>query len=94
LSCSEDVQDRPVIQGIETPELVAPQNDKLYTLVEDNADNVVERFVWSAAMYNGDVEIGYKLMIDVKGGDFTKAIELGGTGATQSKCENIKSSRC
>jgi hypothetical protein len=26
-------------------------------LVEDNADNVVERFVWSAAMYNGDVEI-------------------------------------
>jgi hypothetical protein len=30
-----------------------------YTLVEDNADNVAERFVWSAAMYNGDVEIGY-----------------------------------
>jgi hypothetical protein len=29
---------------------VAPQNDKLYT-VEDNADNVAERFVWSAAMY-------------------------------------------
>jgi hypothetical protein len=57
LSCSvEDVQDRPVIQGVETPELV-PQNDKLYTL-EDNADNVAERFVWSAATYNGDVEIG------------------------------------
>jgi hypothetical protein len=55
---------------------VAPQNDKLYTLVEDNADNVAERFVWSAAMYNGDVEIGYKLMIDVKDGDFTNAIEL------------------
>jgi hypothetical protein len=49
---------------------VAPQNDKLYTLVEDNADNVAERFVWSAATYNGDVEIGYKLMIDVKDGDF------------------------
>jgi hypothetical protein len=30
---------------------VAPQNDKLYTLVEDNADNVAERFVWSAATY-------------------------------------------
>jgi hypothetical protein len=44
---------------------VAPQNDKLYTLVEDNADNVAERFVWSAAMYNGDVD-RYKLMIDVK----------------------------
>ncbi|MFT7164322.1 MAG: hypothetical protein ACI9CZ_000895 [Flavobacterium sp.] len=85
LSCSvEDVQDRPVIQGVETPELVAPQNDKLYTLVEDNADNVAERFVWSAATYNGDVEIAYKLMIDVKDGDFTNAINLGGTaGATQ-----------
>lgn len=85
LSCSvEDVQDRPVIQGIETPELVAPQNDKLYTLVEGNAEKVAERFVWSAATYGGDVQIGYKLMIDVKGGDFKKAIELGGTaGATQ-----------
>src|SRR3970040_1016849 len=85
LSCSvEDVQDRPVIQGIDTPELVAPENDKLYTLVEENANNVAERFVWSAATYGGDVEIGYKLMIDVKDGDFTNAIELGGTaGATQ-----------
>jgi hypothetical protein len=36
LSCSvEDVQDRRN-SGVETPELVAPQNDKLYTLVEDN----------------------------------------------------------
>jgi len=85
LSCSvEDVQDRPVIQGIDTPELVAPENDKLYTLVEENANNVAERFVWSAATYGGDVEIVYKLMIDVKDGDFTNAIELGGTaGATQ-----------
>jgi len=85
LSCSvEDVQDRPVIQGIDTPELVAPENDKLYTLVEENANNVAERFVWSPATYGGDVEIGYKLMIDVKDGDFTNAIELGGTaGATQ-----------
>lgn len=85
LSCSvEDVQDRPVIQGVDTPELVAPQNDKAYVLLEENADKTADRFVWSAATYNGDVEIGYKLMIDVKGGDFTKAIELGGTsGATQ-----------
>jgi hypothetical protein len=85
LSCSvEDVQDRPVIQGIDTPELVAPQNDKLYILTEEKNDEVVERFVWSAATYGGDVEIGYKLMIDVKDGDFTNAIELGGTaGATQ-----------
>ncbi|MDI5898974.1 SusE domain-containing protein [Flavobacterium yafengii] len=85
LSCSvEDVEDRPVIQGVDTPELVAPENDKSYVLLEENADDVAERFVWTKATYGGDVEIGYKLLIDVKGGDFTKAIELGGTsGATQ-----------
>jgi hypothetical protein len=47
-----------------------------YTQVEDNADNVAERFVWSA-QHIGDVEIAYKLMIDVKDGDFTNAINLG-----------------
>lgn len=85
LSCSvEDVQDRPVIQGIATPELVAPESDKSFVLLEDNANDVAERFVWSAATYGGNVEIGYKLLIDVKGGDFSNAIELGGTsGATQ-----------
>lgn len=85
LSCSvEDVQDRPVIQGVDTPELVAPESDKSYVLLEENADVIAERFVWSAATYGGDVEIGYKLLMDVKGGDFTNAIELGGTaGATQ-----------
>jgi hypothetical protein len=85
LSCSvEDVEDRPVIEGVDTPELVAPENDKSYVLLEENADDVAERFVWTKATYGGDVEIGYKLLMDVKGGDFTKAIELGGTaGATQ-----------
>lgn len=85
LSCNvEDVEDRPVIQGIDTPELVAPENDKSYVLLEENAEDVAERFVWTKATYDGNVEIGYKLLMDVKGGDFTKAIELGGTaGATQ-----------
>jgi hypothetical protein len=85
LSCSvEDVEDRPVIEGIDTPELVAPENDKSYVLLEENAEDVAERFVWTKATYAGNVEIGYKLLMDVKGGDFTKAIELGGTsGATQ-----------
>jgi hypothetical protein len=85
LSCSvEDVEDRPVIQGVDTPELVAPENDKSYVLLEENAAIVAERFVWTKATYDGNVEIGYKLLMDVKGGDFTNAIELGGTpGATQ-----------
>jgi hypothetical protein len=35
-----------------------------YTLVEDNADNV-GTFCLVSATYNGDVEIGYKLMIEL-----------------------------
>ncbi|MBQ0909863.1 SusE domain-containing protein [Flavobacterium sp. F-328] len=87
LSCNvEDVEDRPVIQGIDTPEMVAPENDKSYVLQETNANNVAERFVWTKANYDGAVEIGYKLLIDVKGGDFSKAVEIGGTsGATQAE---------
>jgi hypothetical protein len=50
LSCSvEDVQDRPVIQGVETQNWW--HHKMIIHLVEDNADNVAERFVWSAATY-------------------------------------------
>ena len=85
LSCSvEDVQDRPVIQGVDTPELVAPESDKSYVLLEENADVIAERFVWSKANYNGDVAISYALEIDVEGGDFSAPQSLGGTtGALQ-----------
>nr|WP_315251632.1 SusE domain-containing protein [uncultured Flavobacterium sp.] len=91
LSCSvEDVQDRPVIQGIDTPELVAPENDKSYVLLEENAETSIERFVWSAATYGGDVLINYKVLIDVKDGDFTNAVELGGTDGTTQLEVSVK----
>jgi hypothetical protein len=91
LSCSvEDVQDRPVIQGIDTPELIAPESDKSYVLIEENADSSAERFVWSAATYGGDVQINYKVLIDVKDGDFTNAAELGGTDGTTQLEVSVK----
>ena len=81
---TEDVQDRPIIQGIDSPMLTAPDDASTYTLLPENMTQQAERFVWSAANYNGDVAVGYTLEIDVEGGDFSAPQSLGGTnGALQ-----------
>lgn len=85
ISCStDDVQDRPVIEGVDSPVLSAPESGSTYTLEPENMTQQIERFVWSKANYNGDVAISYSLEIDVEGGDFTSPQILGGTtGALQ-----------
>lgn len=85
LSCSpEDVQDRPVIEGVDSPILSAPESGNSYVLEPQNMTQQAERFVWSKANYNGDVAISYSLEIDVEGGDFSSPQLLGGTtGALQ-----------
>ena len=81
---TEDVQDRPIIQGVDSPILTAPDDATTYTLLPENMTQQAERFVWSAANYNGDVAVGYTLEIDVEGGDFSAPQSLGGTnGALQ-----------
>ncbi|MCW1148051.1 SusE domain-containing protein [Flavobacterium lacisediminis] len=84
-SCSvDDVQDRPVIEGVDSPILSAPESGSTYTLSPANMTQQAERFVWSKANYNGDVAISYTLEIDVEGGDFSAPQNLGGTtGALQ-----------
>lgn len=86
ISCStDDVQDRPAIQGIDAPILSAPEDGNIYILLPENMTQQAERFVWSKANYNGDVAISYSLEIDNNGGDFSAAQVLGGTsGALQS----------
>ncbi|KVV13754.1 SusE domain-containing protein [Flavobacterium sp. TAB 87] len=72
VSCSaDDVENRPVIEKGTTPEFVAPETDKQFVLVEENATNPAERFVWSAATYSDNVVVDYTLLMDVAGGDFT-----------------------
>jgi len=74
ISCNgDDVENRPVVQGITIPEITAPQSGKQYVLKEDNATTVAEKFVWNAATYTHDVVVNYTLLMDKKGGDFTKA---------------------
>ncbi|WP_339838732.1 SusE domain-containing protein [uncultured Flavobacterium sp.] len=84
-SCTtDDVQDRPIIQGVDSPVLTAPDNSSTYTLLLENMTQQAERFVWSAANYNGDVVVSYTLEMDIEGGDFSTPQTLGGTiGALQ-----------
>jgi starch-binding outer membrane protein SusE/F len=85
MSCnSDDVQDRPIIQGVDSPVLGAPGTGSVFELLPQNGDSQIERFVWSKANYNGNVEINYTLEIDKTGGDFSAAKILGETNiATQ-----------
>lgn len=85
VSCStDDVQDRPVIEGVDSPVMEAPESGSAYTLLPETMTQQAERFVWSKANYNGDVAVSYTLEIDVEGGDFSSPENLGGTtGALQ-----------
>jgi hypothetical protein len=79
ISCStNDVEDRPIIQGVNSPVLTAPLSSAAYTLSPANATSQIERFVWTSANYNGAVVINYELQIDVLGGDFSAPKVLGG----------------
>jgi hypothetical protein len=49
VSCADDVENRPVIESVSTPELIAPETAKQYVLTEENGPKEVDRFVWSAA---------------------------------------------
>ncbi|WP_051662722.1 SusE domain-containing protein [Flavobacterium sp. KJJ] len=78
VSCSvEDVQDRPVIDGVDAPVLTAPLSGAAYVLTPANADAQAERFTWNSANYGGDVEVTYTVEVDSKGNSFKTPQELG-----------------
>ncbi len=83
VSCtSDDVEDRPVIAGVDEPVLTAPEDASGYVLSPENPTAQVERFVWSAANYGGEVVVTYELEMDLESGDFSNAEILGGTNNT------------
>ena len=80
VSCNaDDVENRPVIEGISVPEMTLPTAGKAFVLTEENAANEADKFVWTAAEYSHDVVATYTLMMDVKGGDFSAAQVLATT---------------
>jgi hypothetical protein len=58
LASVEDVQDRPVIEGVDSPVLTAP-TAAAYVLSPANATAQAERFTWKSANYGGAVEVVY-----------------------------------
>lgn len=78
LSCSvEDVQDRPVIEGIDSPVLTAPTAGASYVLLPGNAANQAERFTWKSANFGGDVQVNYVVEMDKKGNAFKTPKTIG-----------------
>ena len=71
LSCNvEDVQDRPVIEGMNAPVLTAPTSGASYVLKPENAAAQAERFTWKSSNYGGDVQVTYAVELDKKGNAF------------------------
>ena len=81
---SDDVEDRPVVQGIDNPILLAPEANNIYTLVLENSEVQADRFVWTPAKFSENIEITYTVEIDNAGGDFSAPQSLGSVnGGTQ-----------
>ena len=79
ISCTtSDVQNRPVIKGIDAPVLSAPDSGSAYVLLPATMTQQAERFVWTTANYGGNVVINYTLQIDNVGGDFSNPQVIGG----------------
>ena len=78
LSCSvEDVQNRPVIEGVDAPVLTAPTSGAAYVLKPENATAQAERFTWKSANFGGDVQVNYVVEMDTKGNGFKTPKEIG-----------------
>ncbi len=81
-SCSpSDVQDRPVIKGVDAPVLTAPTDGTSYVLTAATMALQAERFVWTSANYGGPVAITYTIQIDKENGDFSAPQVIGGADA-------------
>ena len=77
-SCTvQDVQDRPVIEGIDSPVLTAPTSGAAYVLSPVNATAQAERFTWKSANFGGDVQVNYAVEIDKKGNAFKTPQSIG-----------------
>ena len=76
-SCTvQDVQDRPVIEGVDSPVLTSPTSGAAYVLSPANATAQAERFTWKSANFGGSVEVVYTVEIDKKGNAFKTPKEL------------------
>jgi hypothetical protein len=85
VSCNiDDVENRPVVQGIDAPVLSAPEEGNTYVLSPETMDILAERFVWSAANFGEGIIPSYNIEIDKAGEEFdTPVVVASANGATQ-----------
>ncbi len=92
VACStDDVQDRPTIQGIDAPVLSAPDDSSVYVLAPENMSQQAERFVWTSANYGGSVAISYEVQMDVADGNFATPAVLGGANSANQVSVSVES---
>jgi len=83
VSCSQDdVENRPVVTPGTAPELGAPEEGNVYVLNPEQLDNLMERFVWTAATFGEGVIPNYALEVDYAGEDFDTPITVATTNGT------------
>lgn len=83
ISCNtDDVENRPVVQGIDAPVLEAPEEGNVYELNPENMDLLAERFVWTAANFGAGIIPNYDVEIDYAGEGFDTPTVIGTTNGT------------
>jgi hypothetical protein len=63
VSCTDEIEDRPVVAAGEAPVLTAPEEGNVYVLNPDNMDVLAERFIWSPANLGAGIIPNYDLEI-------------------------------
>ena len=89
-SCSDDVEDRPVITATDAPTLTAPDGGA-YVLAIENASAQAERFVWTPANFDQDVAIIYTVEIDLLGNEFANPQSLGSVTGDNNLSVSVES---
>lgn len=85
-ACSKDEKDPVLNTGqIVGPEFTNPSSGETYVLLEDNQDEVLTTFKWTATSYGMDnlATTTYKLEMDRTGNEFTDPIFLQNTTETE-----------
>jgi uncharacterized membrane protein len=91
VSCNADaVDERPIIDAVSTPEITAPATGKVFVLDVNKPTDEAAKFTWSKAGYSAAVVVKYTLLIDKKGGDFTKAVTLATTSSVAEASVLVK----
>ncbi|MDX2247261.1 MAG: SusE domain-containing protein [Bacteroidia bacterium] len=75
VSCVEK-ELNPVLQIGDAPSITSPTGDASFVLTEDNADDLIAPFSWTAADFGFSAAVSYTVEIDVAGNNFDEAVTL------------------